>query len=41
MSHWIAKQVGPTGMVVGGDISRDQLAYARAQGGHNGASRLP
>jgi SAM-dependent methyltransferase len=33
MSHWIAKQVGRTGTVVGGDISRDQLAYARAQGG--------
>jgi ubiquinone/menaquinone biosynthesis C-methylase UbiE len=41
MSHWIAKQVGPTGTVVGGDISRDQLAYARAQGAHGEASRPP
>src|SRR5258708_1062884 len=41
MSHWIAKQVGPTGTVVGGDISRDQLAYARTQGAHGEASRRP
>jgi ubiquinone/menaquinone biosynthesis C-methylase UbiE len=41
MSHWIAMQVGPTGAVVGGDISRDQLAYARAQGAHSDASRPP
>ena len=41
MSHWIAKQVGPTGTVVGGDISRDQLEYARAQGAHGEASRPP
>jgi ubiquinone/menaquinone biosynthesis C-methylase UbiE len=32
ISHWIAMQVGPTGTVVGDDISLDQLAYARAQG---------
>jgi ubiquinone/menaquinone biosynthesis C-methylase UbiE len=41
MSHWIAKQVGPTGVVVGGDISRDQLAYARTQGAHGETSRAP
>jgi ubiquinone/menaquinone biosynthesis C-methylase UbiE len=41
MSHWIAKQVGKTGTVVGGDISRDQLAYARAQGAQSEASRPP
>src|SRR5260370_7708834 len=41
MSHWIAKQVGTTGTVVGGDISRDQLEYARSQGGHGEASRPP
>jgi ubiquinone/menaquinone biosynthesis C-methylase UbiE len=41
MSHWIAKQVGSTGTVVGGDISRDQLAYARAQGPHGETSRPP
>ncbi len=41
MSHWIAKQVGPTGTVVGGDISRDQLAYARAQGAHGEATPPP
>jgi len=41
MSHWIAKQVEPTGLAVGGDISRDQLEYARAQGGHGEASRAP
>src|SRR5438270_8167828 len=31
MSHWLAKQVGPTGAVVGADISPDQMAYARTQ----------
>ncbi len=41
MSHWIAKQVGPAGVVVGGDISCDQLAYARAQGVHGETSRPP
>src|SRR5260370_16930539 len=41
MSHWIAQQAGPTGTVVGGDISRDQLAYAREQGTHGEASRPP
>jgi ubiquinone/menaquinone biosynthesis C-methylase UbiE len=41
ISHWLAKQVGPTGAVVGGDISRDQLAYARAQGSPGEASRPP
>jgi ubiquinone/menaquinone biosynthesis C-methylase UbiE len=41
MSHWIAKQVGPTGTVVGGDISRDQLAYARRQRSDGESSRLP
>jgi ubiquinone/menaquinone biosynthesis C-methylase UbiE len=41
MSHWIATQVGPTGCVIGGDISRDQLAYARAQGTRSETSRLP
>jgi hypothetical protein len=40
MSYWIAMQVGPMGAMVGGDISRDQLAYARAQGAHSDASRL-
>lgn len=39
MSHWIAKQVGPTGTVVGGDISHDQLAYAKAQSAPSEASR--
>jgi ubiquinone/menaquinone biosynthesis C-methylase UbiE len=41
MSHWIAKQVGPTGTVVGGDISRDQLAFARTQGTGSEGSRSP
>jgi len=41
MSHWIAKQVGPAGTVVAGDISRDQLAYARSKGTHGEASRFP
>jgi SAM-dependent methyltransferase len=31
VTHWIAKQVGPTGTVVGADINRGQLDYARAQ----------
>src|SRR5260370_21130991 len=41
MSHWIAKQVGPTGTVVGADISRYQLAYANTQGTQSYGSRLP
>jgi SAM-dependent methyltransferase len=41
MSHWIAKQVGPTGVVVGGDINQAQLEYARAWWTQSEGSRPP
>jgi SAM-dependent methyltransferase len=40
-THWIAKQTGPTGMVVGGDINQAQLEYARAQSTPSEGSRPP
>lgn len=41
VTHWIAKQTGPTGEVVGGDINRAQLEYARAQSTPSEGSRPP
>ncbi len=41
VTHWIAKQLGPTGTVVGADINRKQLEYARAQWTQSEGSRPP
>jgi SAM-dependent methyltransferase len=41
VTHWIAKQVGSTGTVVGGDINREQLEYARTQWVQSEESRPP
>ena len=41
VTHWIAKQVGATGTVVGADINRSQLEFARAHGTQSEGSRPP
>jgi len=41
VTHWVAKQVGLTGTVVGADINRSQLEFARAHGMHSSGSRPP
>ncbi|HWW97311.1 MAG TPA: methyltransferase domain-containing protein [Edaphobacter sp.] len=41
VTHWIAKQVGRTGTVVGADINREQLEFARAQWTPSEGSRPP
>jgi len=41
VTHWIAKQTGPTGKVIGGDINQAQLEYARAQSMPTEGSRPP
>jgi SAM-dependent methyltransferase len=41
VTHWIAKQVGLTGTVVGADINREQLEFARPQWTPSEGSRPP